>query len=129
MARIYIKRVIAISILLFHSIGLLACSFPSPKPKEGVWYCEELMIEIDFSVLNENESVNPPYFAKKYNVDGTHEDVLCLFDYGCIVEIRPLDWKDYGQEYLLGEFKYQRNAFSVTSNEDEHVYVFERIDD
>ena len=107
-------------------IGLSACSFPLPKPEEGIWYCEELMIEIDFSVFYENEGVNSPYFAKKYSADGTYQDVECLFDYGNIIHIRSLDCSE---TYLLGEFVYWRDAFEVTAMDGTKTFVFERIDD
>ena len=111
-------------------ILLCSCSFPQPKPQSGVWYCEELMIEIDFSLqneyLNENEGVNPPYYAKKYNADGTYQEVACFFDYGSNIELRSADNEEV---YLIARFSYRYGVFSVTTIEDNHTYIFERIDD
>lgn len=126
MSKPNIKIAVTFILLLFWVLGLSACSFPQPKPQEGVWYCEELMIEIDFSVLNENKSVNPPYFAKKYNADGTYLEIRCLFDYGSGIRLCSTDWEE---DYLYAEFSYRNDVFTVTTREDKHSYIFERIDD
>lgn len=119
-------KFIVFVLLIAISVGLCACSFPQPKPEEGIWYCEELMIEIDFSVFSENEGVNPPYFAKKYSADGTYQDVECLFDYGDNILIYSLD---YSEEYLNGEFVYRQDTFTVITRFGNYTYIFERIDD
>lgn len=124
-------------VLLVASLCILlcSCSFPQPKPQSGVWYCEELMIEIDFSLqneyLNENEGVNPPYFARKYNADGTYQDIQCLFDYGSNIWLASVveSEMDIPETYLSGVFKYRNGVFSITTIEDNHTYIFERIDD
>ena len=120
-------------VLLAASLCILLCScsfyIPRPNPQEGVWYCEELMIEIDFSLqneyLNENEGVNPPYFARKYNADGTYQDIQCLFDYGSNIDLRSVDNEEV---YLIARFSYRNGVFSVTTIKDNHTYIFERID-
>ena len=130
MANINTKRILVIVMLLLQSIGLFACSFPQPKPQSGVWYCEELMIEIDFSVLNENEGVNPPYYAKKYNADGTYQEVACFFDYGSNIWLASVveSETDIPETYLNGVFKYRNGVFLVTTIDNKHTYVFERLD-
>lgn len=119
------KKVFAFILCLLLGIELSACSIPQAKPKEGIWYCEELMIEIDFSVYSKGEGVNPPYFAKRYSADGTCQDVLCHIDYGSGIWICSLDYKE---DYLGGNFSYRNGVFSVTTREDKYTYVFERID-
>ena len=129
MAKINVRRVFVMILLLLLTVGLCACSFPQPKPEEGVWYCEELMVELDFGMLNEglrNEAVNPPYYAKKYNADGSYQEIRCHFDYGNGIYLISTDWKE---DYLNGRFKYQKGVFKVKSIQTGHTYIFERIDD
>lgn len=126
MSKYNARKFIVFVLLIPISVGLCACSFIQPKPEEGIWYCDELMIEIDFSVYDENEGVNPPYFAKKYSADGTYQNVECLFDYGDNIEIRSLD---YSERYLLGEFVYRQDTFVVTTMDGKYTYIFKRIDD
>lgn len=111
-----------VAILLVISIALSACSIPHPIPEEGIWYCEDLGIEIDFSYLNEKMSQN---CAKKYNSDGTYQSALCRIDYGCGINIGYDDWQEY---YLVGRFSYRNGTFFVTSYEDNVTYEFVRID-
>lgn len=46
------KKLFVFVLILSLFWGCFACSMPFPKPEEGIWYCEELMIEIDFTYLN-----------------------------------------------------------------------------
>lgn len=108
-------------IMMIICIGLSACSIPQPTPEEGIWYCEELMIEIDFSYLNENLS---PDCAKRYNADGTYQDVLCHIDYGSSITICS---ENQEEDFLIGRFSYKNDIFLVTTIEDKTTYVFERI--
>ena len=110
-------------LMLVVVIGLSSCSIPQPKPKEGVWYCEELMIEIDFGFLNANLE---PNCSKIYNSDGTYQKLLCYIDYGGGIWICSEDCRE---DFLLGDFRYQDGVFTVTTREDNEIYVFERIDD
>lgn len=109
--------------LLLLGMALTACSFPQSIPEEGIWYCEELMIETDFSELNANAT---PNCANRFNEDGTRQDVLCYIDYGDGIWVCS---EDCTENYLLGAFLYQNGAFSVTTREDECTYIFTRVDD
>ena len=122
-------RKFAVLILLISiCVGLCACSFPQPKPKEGIWHCPELGITLDFFVFNQQQT---EYFAKKDNTDGTVQDIMCLFDYGSLIVLCSLDQRE---KYLTGHFLYQEEnqfreeSFTVTTIDGDHTYIFERID-
>lgn len=100
--------------------NLFACSIPSPRPQEGIWYCEELMIEIDFNCAADTDKC-----AKIYDSDGNSQDILCRFDYGSLISICS---EDQQTDILIGNFRYKNDLFSVTTIDKSHTYVFERID-
>lgn len=118
-----IRAAVLVFVLLL-SMSLSACQFyiPKPKPKEGIWYCEELMIEIDFGVYHEAKT---QHCAKKYNPDGTYQDVLLRIDYGSGLDICSEDGQEY---YLAGIFHYKKGIFYVVTHQDKVTYTFKRID-
>ena len=118
------KYIIVFVFLLFLCTMLSACTFvfEHPSPKEGIWYCEELMIEIDFSCLIEHD-VN---CAKKYNEDGTYQEILCFRHYGPGITICSQDQQEY---YIAnGTCSYKKGVLYVTTHDTKHTYVFVRID-
>ena len=118
-----IKKAFPLLVVLVIVMGSAACSILQPKPEEGIWYCEELMIEIDFGFLNAKAD---PNCAKKYNPDGTYQNLLCYIDYGGSIWICS---EDGTEDFLLGDFRYQAGVFAVTTREDSKTYVFERTGD
>lgn len=118
-----ITKIMPLILVVVVVLELSACSIPQPKPKAGIWYCEELKIKIDFGYMEANSAAN---CAQIYNSDGTWQNVLCYIDYGSGIWICS---EDGTEDYLLGEFKYRRGIFTVTTREDKKTYVFERIDD
>ena len=116
------QKVVATVLLLALVMSLVACSIPGRKPEGGIWYCEELMIEIDFDAYQTNLD---QHCAKKYNPDGTYQDVLCQFDYGTIIHICS---EDQEETYLTANFLYKNGVFRVTTVQDKITYIFERID-
>ena len=136
---------------------LSACTFPiyRPFPEKGVWYCEELMIGIDFG----NELEKNCYAATKYNPDGTSRNIYCGIVYGYQTHLFYEDKQLYeeflsgyeearlngnedeyirsyeeaflnaSEDYLFGEYYYRNGIFYVVNNEDKVTYIFERIDD
>ena len=118
------RRLRMLVLVLCLLVSLSACTFytPNPKPEGGIWYCEELMIEIDFDVYHKAETQQ---CAKKYNSDGAFEEVLLRIDYGNGLDICSEDGE---VSYLVGSYRYRNGVFSVTSYQDEVTYVFERID-
>lgn len=153
MAKAFYTAIIALVIAAM----LTACTFPiyKPFPKEGEWYCEELMIGIDFG----NQLEKDCYAATKYSPDGTNRDICCGIVYGYMVKLFYEDKQLYeeflagyeearlnGNEeeyirnyeeaalnasevYLFGEYYYRNGIFYVVNNEDKVTYIFERIDE
>lgn len=117
-------RVIKLVLVLLLGMSLTACQFyvPKPKPEAGIWYCKELMLEIDFDVYHEAQT---QHCAKKYNTDGTYQDVLLRIDYGNGLNICSPDGQAY---YLVGSYRYKNGILYVTSYQDDVTYVFERVD-
>lgn len=112
---------IFIMVFFLLCINLSACSFPSPKPEEGIWYCKELMIEIDFSITE------PENCAKIYDQDGNCHNILCYFDYGSLIDVHYEDNPE--NPILVGNFSYKNGLFTITTTDKARTYVFERIDD
>lgn len=101
---------------------LCGCSIPGRKPTEGLWYCADLEISIDFSLLAQK---NIPNCAKLYSGEGSAVDILCYFDYGTGISLKSPDVEaDY---FFVGNFTYKNGTFVVTSNEDNKQYTFVRI--
>lgn len=118
----YGRKTVLMAVLLMIVLGLTACSIPGRKPEGGVWYCEELMLEIDFDAYNANGGSD---IAQKYDPDGTCQNVLCRFDYGTLIVICSEDQQEI---YLTANFSYRNGVFQVKTTQDKITYVFERID-
>lgn len=151
------KEICALIIILIIGPVLAACTFPIYRsfPEEGVWYCEELMIEIDFG----NELEKDCFAANKYDPDGKSRSIYCGIVYGYQTRLYYEDKKLYedflagyeeaclngdeyeyirryeeaaliaSEEYLFGEYFYRNDIFYVVNNDDNITYKFERIDD
>ena len=104
------------------SIAFSSCSIFAAIPTEGVYYCEELRMAIDFSW---NEKMNNEC-VKMYEEDGSYTVCLTHIDYGSGIEICSLDQKT---TYLIGTRKYKDDVFSITTFDDETTYVFVKLDE
>ena len=94
---------------------------PSKKPTDGVYYCEELKIEIDFSLHETSTKC-----AKLYCENNTYIILSCHFDYGNGIFL--ID--DSNQEniyYLSGSFVWKEDKIIVKSNIDNCSYVFSKV--
>ena len=110
------KGLLFLAFVLVAVMGLSACR--PPEPPNGVWYCEELRLEIDLNT----------FCGKQYNVDGTCRNVQCLFS---AFDNHMVVFAENGEEqYLSGHWRYMfwKDLFTVTTSTDEHTYVFKRID-
>ena len=120
-----IRRLCCLTLLFVVALRGI-CIAVADQPKEGVWYCEELSISIDFSEYNEERK---PDIAKFYFDDGSYIDIECYFDYGQGISFYHPEEERY---LLTGEYKYEEEEklFYVISNEDEdeYEYIFERVD-
>lgn len=118
------KKLFASLLLITFMVSMLsACSIPGETPAEGLWYCNELGISIDFSLLAEE---NTPECAKLYIGEGAAVDILCYFDYGTGISLMSLDQET---DYFNGSFEYKNGNFTVTSHVDKKQYVFARMSD
>jgi hypothetical protein len=117
------KKVIKTGLLLlivFAVLGMSACSVRPAIPQDGVFYCNELGISIDFSIMKSD-----PKCGKVYAPDGTYTTCRCMIDYGSGIWICSPDQET---DYLFGKFLYINDLFYVISDEDGTRYVFERRD-
>ena len=128
------RKIVCVLVFLSLMLSCVSCSIPGKKPESGFWYCEELRIGIDFTLLN--AYIHPS--GKYYHEDGTVQDIVVLIDYGMGITFASTpDREDreqgfyYGDEFFHGEFKYDKrnNQFRVTSRPDNTVYIFKEQDE
>ena len=105
-----------VSILL----GSSSCSIPEKIPQGGVFYCDEMGISIDFSIIDTD-----PECGKLYAADGSYTTCRCMTDYGIGIVVMSTDQEI---DYLIGKFQYKNDLFYVTAYKDGTTYVFERGD-
>lgn len=106
--------------------GIFVFNSPMPKPQEGVFYCKELNISIDFSMVRQGEARS----ATLYSNDGLCEVLSCYFDYGNGMDL----YSDEKQEWILfATYKYQKfeseDLLLVTRNDDGAQFEFVRVDE
>lgn len=95
------------SVLLFVYIMVVLCSCNDnlEYPTNGLWYCEELNMEIDFYIFDDFNK----YCIKQYKEDGSYDIYRCGIDYGNTLRVSSID--DPSTPYLQGSMKYS-NVFS-----------------
>ena len=96
-----------------------ACSLQLKYPEEGIWYCEEMDMEIDCFMINTD-----PKCVKRYTEDGSYEVCKCYIDYGGGIFILSQDEETM---YIKGRFCLEKERFVITL-EDETRYIFSRTD-
>ena len=112
------RRVVALTVTLSILALLLISCGGANLPKEGVFYCEEVNMSIDFSKFNEGivESV------KKYNDDG-----LSFYFYRCEVDGDKITISSKTQvPFISGEFSYSNDEFVITEDGGDLVLKFLR---
>lgn len=152
-----VRRAGVVIVIFFLCSNLIACTLPfhKPFPKEGVWYCEELMISIDFG----NETSEDQFAATKYNQDGTIRNIDCVIynlDEICLSYTDRQLYEEYlagyeearlngkeseyirayeeaadaaGEDYLWGKYYYQDGVFYAVNSSDKITYIFKQIDE
>ena len=111
-----LKRFIAI-ILLIPLVFLCSCRVQAAHPEQGVWYCEELKMSINFSLFGKTSEM-----VRIYSDDGTFNTFLCHIDFGNGIYIDTLD----GSETIYrGNFKLRGEDFNVKI--DDTTYIFNEI--
>lgn len=111
-----IKRRYVCLIIVF-MLGCCSCTVPRDYPTEGIWYCEDLKMEIDFSCEGDKAGVKV-YSGEEYS----------LFEFwtlGASIWIRPAG---NVKVYLSGTFRYKGNVFEITTTEGVK-YSFLRMDE
>ena len=97
------------------------CTYPAKKPTDGVYYCEELKIEIDFSLHETSTKC-----AKLYCENNTYITLSCHFDYGDGIFLID-ESKQENIYYLSGSFVWKENKIIVKSNINNCSYVFLKV--
>lgn len=110
-------------VILLLVMCITACYIPVPQPDDGVWYCEDLRISIDFSLSSEATLI-----SRMYNLDGTSKPIVCHFGYDNSLIFLVNEEDTAGSPYFSGTFVYEDNEFRVTDRSDGKVYIFNRID-
>lgn len=113
--------IVFICIVLILSICGCSVSLPADKPKEGIWYCEELKMSIDFSMIAKFE----PDCIKQYADDGTYTVLRCYTDQTDDMYICTPDQKTW---HYYGEFKYKDDIFIYSTFEGD-TYYFVRLEE
>ena len=114
-----IKKLCCLTLLLVVAVKGI-CTAVNEKPEEGLWYCSELSMSLDFSEYAKDKNAN---IGRFYFDNGHSIDIKCYFDYGKGVSFSsPCE--------LEGEYKYEDDVFYIIAivNEEEHTYIFERVD-
>ncbi len=115
----FFKRFLCSLIVCVLFMSLVSCSIPAKKPEEGVWYCDELGLSIDFNVYMDA----PNECVKLYNDEGSYETLGCHFDYGAGIGIyRKMEEKEV--LLITGSFRYKDEKFVVTTHDNNNVYIF-----
>ncbi len=90
-------------------------SIPGKRPSEGVWYCDELHLSIDFTQMETDSKC-----VKLYNADETFIELICNTDFGngiYIEYINDTDPSDYEiHHFLVGTFHYIGDTFYIHSD-------------
>lgn len=105
------KRIYSIVLICVVAVLIVSCSRLEKIPEEGIWYCDELKISIDFSKIDK-----PTECAKLYNEDGTHQMLECKIDFVSVMDFFLGD-----SIYLSGGIKFKDDKFILTTDKS---YVF-----
>ena len=105
------KKICSILLLCLIAVSIASCSRLEKIPEEGIWYCDELKISIDFSKID-----RPTECAKLYNEDGTYQMLECKIDFVSVMDFFLGD-----SIYLSGGIKFKDDKFIFTADKS---YVF-----
>ncbi len=90
-------------------------------PTEGIWYCPELSIVIDFAAVQRMETDS---CAVRVTETDRREPVLVSIDYGHRMYIRPTNPEQ--SDYACGAFELVNDVFRL--HDEDKVYLFVRKD-
>lgn len=125
------KKLLCITVSIVLLFALAACtSAPGPNvveqdvPQYGLWFCDSLNMEIDFSHGN---SINYNC-VKQYHDDKSEYDEYALLMPFSGNDVSIAKTSDLSDVYLRGYYKYSDDTFSITTD-DGMVYTFKMIDE
>ena len=96
-------------LLLFVMFICCSCSIQSEYPHEGIYYCDQLKMTIDFSKLGYENGVEVVLD------DGNIAFFVCQIGYGSEVLIIDSEKADF---YLMGHFKYKDDIFYIKTEDE-----------
>jgi len=127
--RKFLKAAIILSVIFV--LGALFYHFTRPKepPSDGVWYCEELNMSIDFGLLRDDY-----YCVKEYHEDGSYSKYAFWYDEGAAMGFSYVETLPNGMMVntnyrdLSGVFRWKEgeDEFVFTNGLDEFWYVFKK---
>lgn len=102
------------NIILLVCVGIISssCSMTAKTPTNGLWYCEELNMEIDF-FLYTNENY---HCVKIYDENGSYDILRGITDHGGDFVIHSLEQYEY-ENLIDGRTKYHNNEFQIITSE------------
>lgn len=109
------------------SVGIIVYNQKNPKvsyPTEGIWFCEELDMQINFDGINDNfAKIGDEYYACLFfaNRGASAMSIIC--------QDTDMEGYELGQSVFSGEYvSGDSQSFSVRSKSDSRVYTFTRND-
>ena len=96
-----------------------SCSLPVSSPEDGLWYCEELKMTMDFSAPSNEpavEVVKEDGGIEYFHMGVGQDRRLRLFYY---------DEDDGFHIHLIGKFKHRGNTFYWTIDDKTYTFVLQ----
>ena len=128
------KKILFVFILACIIIISTSCTIASDAPSEGIWYCEELQLVIEFegreaSVYSFDEKISYMNLQLRNWIDGGF-DIICDDAEGEIIEIYT-GWRKYKSSdkfiILLYGKANPEDDFRTQIELDDEEYVFVRV--
>ena len=129
------KKFSLVFILIWIIIVFTSCTIAPDAPSEGIWYCEELQLVIEFdgreaSVSSYDKNLSHMDLQLRNCIDGGF-DIICDADEGDILEIYT-GWRKYKSNDKFIIFLYGKadpeNDFKTQIELDKEDYIFIRVD-
>ena len=103
---------------LFLLLSLLLCSCSTEYPKEGVYYCDELEFEMDFSLITKGSRQS----CRLYTDNGS-----AFYYYYCeIDEERIILFDSNDNAYISGKYSFANDIFTIVEDGGEIELVFKK---
>ena len=103
------KRVFLLAVLIVTAFSGCSANIVRKYPDSGVWYCEALHMEIDFSKTGHKN-------VKLYTDENTYIELSSFMDYFSRIIIEN---EEDGTMYLTGEYYWEKDGFYVEAENNE----------